>query len=307
MTLIPERAPMTAGFYSPFITAAVSTLLLTALPCRAENACSPMVPAEQQTQNLREELTLAKTRVMELEARRCISEERLVQKKVKQLREITADVKQQRQSMEHFQAFVSWMNLNLAGYTKYIKAGSYAAVVARMLPIPYAGQASIFTKFAAQFTVALNSASVSINSYLLSSQKFIVMVDAIDPAKPIDHNSVSTASAYADTVLLKDMDDAHIKLATISNLSSGALSFLESLNHYMSGTDEYWNKAKGLFRKDVDPKEKSFISESTNSLKNKAAAFNGKLNSFEELTRTQNVRVKSLAVYDELLSELAAR
>lgn len=300
---------MTAGFYSPFITVAVSAMLLTALPCRAENACSPMTPAEQQTQNLQnlQELTLTKTRVMELEARRYISEERLVQKKVKQLREITADVKQQRQSMEHFQAFVSWMNLNLAGYTKYIKAGSYAAVVARMLPIPYAGQASIFTKFAAQFTVALNSASVSINSYLLSSQKFIVMVDAIDPAKPIDHNSVSTASAYADTVLLKDMDDAHIKLATISNLSSGALSFLESLNHYMSGTDEYWNKAKGLFRKDVDPKEKSFISESTNSLKNKAAAFNGKLNSFEELTRTQNVRVKSLAVYDELLSELAAR
>lgn len=298
---------MTAVIYSPFIAVAVSALLLTALPCRAENACSPLAPAEQQAQNLQEELALTKTRVKELEARRCISEERLVQKKVKQLREITADVKQQRQSMEHFQAFVSWMNLNLAGYTKYIKAGSYAAVVARMLPIPYAGQASIFTKFAAQFTVALNSASVSINSYLLSSQKFIVMVDAIDPAKPIDHNSVSIASAYADTVLLKDMDDAHRKLATISNLSSGALSFLESLNHYMSGTDEYWNKAKGLFRKDVDPKEKSFISESTNSLKNKAAAFNGKLNSFEELTRTQNVRVKSLAVYDELLSELAAR
>lgn len=298
---------MTTGFHAPFIAVAVSALLLTALPCQAENACGPVTAAEQQTLSLQEELSLTKTRVKELETRRCISEERLIQKKVKQLREITADVKQQRQSMEHFQAFVSWMNLNLAGYTKYIKAGSYAAVVARMLPIPYAGQASIFTKFAAQFTVALNSASVSINSYLLSSQKFIAMVDAVDPAKPIDHNSVSAASAYADTVLLKDMDDAHIKLATISNLSSGALSFLESLNHYMSGTDEYWNKAKGLFRKDVDPKEKSFISESTNSLKNKAAAFNGKLNSFEELTRTQNVRVKSLAVYDELLSELAAR
>lgn len=298
---------MTTGFYAPFITVAVSALLLAVPPCQAENACGPATPAEPQVQSLQEELLLTKTRVKELEARRCISEERLIQKKVKQLREISTDVKQQRQSMEHFQAFVSWMNLNLADYTKYIKAGSYAAVVARMLPIPYAGQASIFTKFAAQFTVALNSASVSINSYLLSSQKFITMVDAVDPAKPIDHNRVSTASAYADTVLLKDMDDAHIKLATISNLSSGALSFLESLNHYMSGTDEYWNKAKGLFRKDVDPKEKSFISESTNSLKNKAAAFNGKLNSFEELTRTQNVRVKSLAVYDELLSELAAR
>lgn len=298
---------MTIRFSLSFIAVAASSLLLSALPCRAENACSPTTPMEQQTFSLQEELSLTKDRIKVLEARRGISEELLVQKKVKQLREIAADVTQQRKSMEDFQGFVSWMSLNLAGYTKYIKAGSYAAVVARMLPIPYAGQASIFTKFAAQFTIALNSASVAINSYLLSSQKFIVMVNAIDPSQPIDQKRVTEASVYADSVLLKDMGDAQIKLTTVSNLSSGALSFLETLNHYMSGTDEYWNKAKGLFRKDVDPKEKSFISESTNSLKNKAATYNGKLSSFEECTKTQNVRVKSLAVYDELLSEFAAK
>jgi hypothetical protein len=296
---------MTFKFFLPIIT--VAAVMLSAPLSRAENACGPLTPAEQQTQSLQEELARTRKHVAELEARHCISEERLIQKKVKQLKEIAADIKQQRQSMEDFQGFVSWMNLNLAGYTKYIKAGSYAAVVARMLPIPYAGQASIFTKFAAQFTVALNNSSVAINSYLTSSQKLITMVDAIDPAQPIDQKSVTEASVYADTVVLKDMSDAHTKLATVANLSSGALSFLESLNHYMSGTDEYWNKAKGLFRKDVDPKEKSFISESTTALKNKAAAFNGKLNSFEELSKTQNVRVKSLAVYDELLAELAAR
>lgn len=298
---------MIIRFFLPFIPVAASFLLLTALPCRAENACGQMTQAEQQTHSLQNELSLTRNHVKVLEARRCISEELLVQKKVKQLREIVADVTQQRKSMEDFQGFVSWMNLNLTGYTKYIKAGSYAAVVAKMLPIPYAGQASMFTKFAAQFTIALNNSSVSINSYLLSSQKFMVMVDAIDQSQPIDKKIVSEASVYADTVLLKDMSDAQIKLATVSNLSSGALSFLETLNHYMSGTDEYWNKAKGLFRKDVDPKEKSFISESTNSLKNKAAMFNGKLNVFEECTKTQNVRVKSLSVYDELLSEITAR
>lgn len=298
---------MTIRFSLSFIAVAASSLLLTALPCQAENACSPATPAELQTFSLQEELSLTKARVKVLEARRGIPEELLLQKKMKQLREIAADVTQQRKSMEDFQGFVSWMNLNLASYTKYIKAGSYASVVARMLPIPYAGQASIFTKFAAQFTIALNSASVAINSYLLSSQKFIVMVNAIDPSQPIDQKRVTETSVYADSVLLKDMGDAQIKLATVSNLSSGALSFLETLNHYMSGTDEYWNKAKGLFRKDVDPKEKSFISESTNSLKNKAATYNDKLNSFEECTKTQNVRVKSLAVYDDLLSEFAAR
>jgi hypothetical protein len=284
----------------------IFTFHFTASASQAENACGAIAPAEEQSLKLLQEHALLTTRIKELESRRFIPEERLVQKKVQHLKEIAADAKIQRQSMEEFQGFVSWMNLNLTGYTKYIKAGSYAAVIGRMLPIPYAGQASVFTKFAAQFTIALNSASVAINSYLVTSQKFIIMVDAIDLSKTVDQKSVTEASVFADTSLLKDMNDAQMKLATVSDLSSGALSFLESLNHYMSGTDEYWNKAKGLFRKDVDPKEKSFISESTNNLKNKAAAFNGKLNNFEELTRKQTARVKSLAAYDELLSELAA-
>ena len=283
------------------------TLCLFANTCLAEDACGPMPPTEEKLLNLQQEQLALTARIKELEARRYITEERLLQKKVQQLKGIAADTSLQRQSMEDFQGFVSWMNLNLAGYTKYIKAGSYAAVIARMLPIPYAGQASIFTKFAAQFTIALNNASTAINSYLVTSQKFIVMVDAIDPSKPFDQKAATEAATFADTSLQKDMTDAQVKLATVSNLSSGALSFLESLNHYMSGTDEYWNKAKGLFKKDVDPKEKSFISESTNTLKNKAATFSGKLDSFDELTRKQSIRIKSLSAYDELLAELATK
>ncbi len=291
----------------PFIFFVLFTFLLAVPAGWAADACGPMTPAEEQSLKLQQEYLFLTARVKEFETRRYIPEERLFQKKFQQLKEIAADAKLQRQSMEDFQGFVSWMNLNLAGYNKYLKAGSYAAVVGKMLPIPYAGQASIFTKFAAQFTIALNSASVAINSYLITSQKFIVMVDAIDPSKPIDQKQIAEASTFADTALLKDMNDAQMKLATVSDLSSGALSFLESLNHYMSGTDEYWNKAKGIFRKDIDPKEKSFISESTNTLRNKAAAFNGKLNSFGELTRKQGARVKSLAVYNELLADLAAK
>lgn len=298
---------MNIKFYLLLTAAIIFSLAVPVTPCQAENSCGPMTPAEEQTLKLLQEHSLLSLRVQELEARRGVPEERLIQKKIMQLKEIAADAKLQRQSMEDFQGFVSWMNQNLAGFTKYIKAGSYAAVVGRMLPVPYAGQASVFTKFAAQFTVALNNASVSINSYLVTSQKYIVMVDAIDSSKTLDQKCVADASNFSDTVLLKDMNDTQTKLATVSDLSSGALSFLESLNHYMSGTDEYWNKAKGMFRKDVDPKEKSFISESTNSLKNKAVTFNGKLRNFEEITRKQNSRVKSLAVYDELLSELAAK
>jgi hypothetical protein len=102
------------------------------------------------------------------------------------------------------------------------------------------------------------------------------------------------------------MSDVQLKLATLSDLSAGALSFLESVNHYVSGTDEYWNKMKGVFKKDIDPKEKSFISESTNSLKSQADRFNGRLRTFEELGKKETAGVKSLAVYDELAAEAAS-
>lgn len=298
---------MTTHSLLSLITVIILTMFYIIPSCRAEESCGPITPAEEQMLKLQYEHSLLTARVKELESCRSIPEERLHQKKIMLLKEIAADTKLQRQAMENLQVFVSWMSLNLADYTKYIKAGSYAAVIGRMLPIPYAGQASVFTKFAAQFTVALNNSAVSINSFLATSHKFIALVDAIDPSKPDNKKGVTEASTFADTSLLKDMNDTQMKLATVSDLSSGALSFLESLNHYMSGTDEYWNKAKGLFKKDIDQKEKSFISESTNSLKNKAALYNGKLNNFSEISRKQAVRVKSLAVYDDLLAELAAK
>lgn len=293
----------------PFIRTALSVSVLSLLASThtfaAEDACGPLTASEEQVVNLQQENFSLTTRILELELQRGITPQQLKHKKVKRLKEIAADVRLQRQTTADFQGFVSWMSSNLVCYNKYIQAGSYAAVVARVLPIPYAGQASIFTKFLAQFTLALNNASQSINSYLNSSQKFIAMVDAIDPAGQIDQKAVADASNYADNHLLKEMNDAQLKLAAVADLSSGALSFLDSLNHYMNNTDEYWNKAKGLFKKDVDIKEKSFLSESSSNLKSQAAKFNGKLRSFEELGKKQTANVKSLAVYDEMMTELA--
>jgi len=269
----------------------------------AENSCSQLTPTGEQNLKLQQDNELLTQKIKQLESVKAIPVERLRRKKALRLKEIAVEVKSQRQSTSDFEGFVKWMSANLAGYNRYIQAGSYAAVVARMLPIPYAGQASIFTKFVAQFTVALNSASVSITSYLDSSQKFIAMTDAIDPQKTLDEKAVSEAAQFADHKLLKDMNDAQLKLATVSDLSSGALSFLESLNHYVSGTDEYWNRMKGVFKKDIDPKEKSYISESTNNLKTQAGRFNSRLKVFEELGNKETACVKALAVYDELSFE----
>ena len=279
-------------------------LCLTITPGNsAENSCGPLTPIEEQTFKLYTDNETLTQKIKQLESIKSIPIEHLRLKKALRLKEIAANVKVQRQSTSDFEGFVKWMSANLAGYNRYIQAGSYAAVIARMLPIPYAGQASIFTKFVAQFTVALNAASVSLTNYLNSSQKFIAMTEAIDPSKPLDEKALSEAANFADQKLLKDMNDAQFKLSTVSDLSSGALSFLESLNHYISGTDEYWNKAKGVFKKDIDLKEKSFISESTNSLKTQADRFNSKLKSFDELAKKETASVKTLAVFDELTAE----
>ena len=268
-----------------------------------ENSCGPLTPTEEQILKLQQDNELLTQKIKHLESIKSVPVDRLRKKKNLRLKEIAADVKSQRQSTSDFEGFVKWMSANLAGYNRYIQAGSYLAVIARVLPIPYAGQASIFTKFVAQFTVALNAASVSITNYLNTSQKFITMADTIDPQKTLDEKAVSEAAQFADHKLLKDMNDAQLKLTTVSDLSTGALSFLESLNHYVSGTDEYWNKMKGVFKKDIDPKEKSYISESTNTLKTQAGRFNGKLKVFDELGKKETASVKALAVYDELSLE----
>lgn len=296
---------MPVSIISTILSVCAVLLCFTNSVAADENACGPMTPSEEQAINLQQENFALTTYIKELELQRGVTPEQLKLKKIRRLKEIAAEVKVQRQTTADFQGFVIWMSSNLSGYNKYIQAGSYAAVVARVLPIPYAGQASIFTKFVAQFTLALNSASQSISNYLSSSQKFIAMVDSIDSSRQIDQKAVTDASSYADTHLLKDMNDAQLKLATVADLSSGAISFFESLSHYMSNTDEYWNKAKGLFKKDIDPKEKSYISESSSNLKLQATKFNGKLKSFEELAKKQTVSVKSLAVYDEMLVELS--
>ena len=283
----------------------ITTIILgvTMTSFASENACGPLTPIEEQILKLQQENDILIQKIKQMESIKAIPVEQLRWKKSLRLKEIAADVKSQRQSTSDFEGFVKWMSANLAGYNRYIQAGSYAAVICRVLPIPYAGQASIFTKFVAQFTVALNDASVSITSYLNTSQKFISMTESIDPQNALNDKAVSEAAQFADQKLLKDMNGAQTKLATVSDLSSGALSFLESLSHYVSGTDEYWNKAKGVFRKDVDPKEKSYISESANALKTQASRFNNKLKVFEELGKKETASVKALAVYDELLIE----
>jgi hypothetical protein len=280
-------------------------LLISKQGSAAENACGPSPVTNEQSVNLLAEQEILTLKLNQLESLRNLPIELLNRKKALRLKEIAVDVKKQRLVTTDFESFFNWMSINLASYNRYLQAGSYAAMAAKFLPIPYAGQASVFTKFVSQFTVALNNASVAISNYQKSSLKFISMVDAMENAGTDKDKLATEAMLFADQQLLKDMNEAEARLALVSDLSSGALSFLESINHYVGRTDEYWNKAKGVFKKDIDPKEKSFISESTNNLKNSADNFNSKIRTFKELGKKEAFGIKALAVYDELATEIA--
>lgn len=223
------------------------------------------------------------------------------------LREIAADVRQQRQAMIEFQGYVSWMTGNVAGYSKYIEASSIAANFARILPIPYAGQAGMFTKFVSHFTLSLNSAATAIFRYLNSSGQFLARMDGLEKHAAPDRE-LEELARFADDQLLKDMTDAQTKLATTAELSSSALSFLESLSHYVGSSDEYWNKAKSLIKKgDADKKERSYLAESIATLKTRAGNFDARLKNFNEGIRKDTPLIKGMAAYNDLLRELAAR
>lgn len=228
----------------------------------------------------------------------------LAAKNCRRLKDVAADIRVQRQGMADFEGYVKWMSGNIAGYSKYLSAGSVAAGFAKVLPIPYAGQASVFTKFVSNAALSLSAASVSINKYLATSQQFLVRADALNPAKGVTAQEVSELVRFADQDLLKGMIEVQERLTSTSELSASSLSFLESLNHYVGSTDEYWTKTKSLLKSGDDKKEKSYLSESTSSLRNRALTFNGKFKLFAETVKKDAPLIKSLVAYDDLIREI---
>lgn len=257
---------------------------------------------------LQKEKALLEEKLKALECAPTVSGDELLKRNYRQLKELAQNTRAQRQTMADFEKFVTWMSGSLAGYEKYIQAGSVVAGFARVLPIPYAGQASVLTKFVSQGILSLNTTSASITRYLDTSQKFITKVDALDPAKGLDPARLAETARFADAELLRDMTDVQARLRSASEISSSTLSFLESVNHYVGNTDEYWAKTKAFVsRKDADKADKSYLSSSIEGLRNRAGGFNGKLKLFEETARKDVPLIKNAVVYDELVREMEAK
>lgn len=299
------------------IAAGLLSALLIPFPAFADVAPAPpaaaqvAVPTDQAQQTnqaqqtiaaLTKENALLQEKLKALESCSITSTE-LAARNTKQLKEIATDIRTQRQELAGFEGHVKWMSSHVAGYNKYLAAGSVAARFAKVLPIPYAGQASMFTKFVSDAAVSLGAASVSINKYLATSQQFLTRVDALDAAKGTNPQDVSALVRFADQDMLKGMLEVQERLTTTSHLTTSTLSFLESLNNYVGSTDEMWAKTKSMLSSD-DKKEKSFLSESTTALRNKAQAFNGKFILFDGAVKKTTPQIKSLVAYDDLIREI---
>jgi hypothetical protein len=208
--------------------------------------------------------------------------------------------------MADFSGFVIWLSSSLDGYNKYLQASAVAANLLKVLPIPYAGQASLFTKFAAQGVVSLNTTSAAITKYLGTSQQFLSRVETLEKNPPVSPAEISALAKFADEHLLQETADVQTRLAATGDLSISVLGFLEGVNGYLGSADQYWAKTKAFVSRNEDAaKEKGYLSTSIVGLRDRASAFTKRLQTFKDLSLKNDPLVRTVRVYDALANELA--
>ncbi|MBP1729313.1 MAG: hypothetical protein H6Q56_1686 [Deltaproteobacteria bacterium] len=295
--------------YLSMLLPAAALLLPISLP--AADLPLTLPPAEQQILLKDEPAKDAKPlfdTLNSLPARKVITLEELNQKRFSRLQDVAGFVGSQRDSMVEFDGYVKWMGGTLAGYSRYVEAGSFAANFARLLPIPYAGQAGQLSKFVSHFALALSGTSVAVKQYLASSQQFLTRVQGIGSGYSGKENEMAALTFLADQQLAKDMLDLQNRLATTSDLSASALSFLISMQQYLGGTDEYWQKTKALVgKKESDRNEKGALAGSIDGLKQRAEEFNKRLKVYDDNVGKTLPLIATLVAYDELRQDIEAK
>lgn len=266
----------------------------------------PVAQATLDTAALKAELATMQTRITELERTPRLSAVELAQRNRQLLAELAGQVRAQRQTMHEFSGFVTWLSGSLEGYNRYLQASAVAANLIRVLPIPYAGQASMFTKFAAQGVVSLNSTSASISHYLHSSQQFLTRYDALEKqGGAVTATELSGLIAFAAGPLQKDTADLQQRLSATAELSTAVLGFLEGVNGYLGSADQYWSKTKAFVTRNEDAaREKGYLAGSIAGLRSRAGQFAGRLQAFSDLSRKNEPQLRTLQVYDRLIAEL---
>lgn len=275
----------------------------------AVTACAP-VSADLRggsCNGLQAENVRLQERVRQLESAPALTIDALAQKRFQRLQELARETRAQRAAMADFSGFVTWMTDSLAGYKRYVEAGSVAAGFARLLPIPYAGQAGMFAKFVSHFALSLSEASASISRYSVNSQQFLKQVDALGSSPVGKGKEIAELSRFVDSQLLKDMAEVRTKLGITAELSTSTLAFLEGLHQYLGSGDEYFARTKAFLTRKDEKVDKGYLTASIEGLKGRAGSFNAKLKGFDDSVRKSSPLVQSLSAYDGLIRELETK
>jgi hypothetical protein len=234
--------------------------------------------------------------------------EELNRKRLQRLQTVARELQGEQGAMTDFDGYLKWMGGSLAGYAKYVEAGSFAAGFAKYLPVPYAGQAGQLTKFISHFALSLSATSAAVSNYMNSSRYFINGVEAIGDKADGKESELAMLTFYADQQLSRDMLDLQGRLASISELSGSALGFLLGLQQYLGSTDDYWQKTKSLVaRKEADKVEKGALAGSIDGLRSRAEQFNSTLKHYDATVSSTMPRIASLVAYDELRQDMEAK
>lgn len=217
--------------------------------------------------------------------------------------DLAQQLAEQRAQVAAFETYAHWLKTNLGNYDRYIQAGSTAAAVSRFLPIPYAGQAAVFSKVLAQFSASLTSTSQALSSYHTEAKKLQAKLE-LCTSRNLNIQECNKGIQFAETTFLPAMEHTRNELTRVSELTGSTLAFLQGLHTYLTTGDAYMSKVKGVFKKEDKDKEASFISAQVKSLSQQAHQFSGRLTSFKQQGDAISMSVRTDVVYQNLLKSM---
>lgn len=224
-----------------------------------------------------------------------------------ELKEMARRVRGQREGVKESARYVSWLSENLDGYQKYLQASTVAANLIKVLPIPYAGQASLFTRFTAQGVATLNRTGKTIRTYLDASAQFI---DAYDGATASQDHSVEREQNLERSAerLVTAEQELNQSLQGVLDISTATLSFLEGVKGYLGSADQYWARTKSLVKRDGGAApEKGYLSTSIEHLREQGERFTRGMAGVSDVVTKNGEAMTRIRVLRMLENDLHAR
>lgn len=183
-------------------------------------------------------------------------------------------------TVDDFGGFITAMKASVADYADMIKASAYLSNVVRVLPIPYAGEASTATKLASNTLLHLGNAAAALDRYKKSSAAFLYDFDRLDRATATPEQ-IARLAAFADDTVMNDARDLQTAMGRIASATAGMATAAQTVSRAMETTGDYLDQAKNLVGMQPSPKEKARAAADRDSFKARLIQLNQKIAALE--------------------------